>query len=281
SDTASAKRQFERDKDLLRGIGIPVEVAATDAFEVEEGYVIPNDEYYLPEISFTPDEVAALFVAAQAPDDAQDAARAFLKLAQGVDASFLASVIDESGGAGVDVSGQHLVGIGEAVSASRRVRFRYRPVRGRGSEREVDAWALVFRHGAWYLVGRDRKRGEPRSFRLSRITSKVRDAGKGSSPPDGFDPEAVLIAGPWGLGKPEMTVRVAFSPKVGWWAVASAGGKILRTRKDGWTVGEVPAADPEAFVSWILSFGPDAKVQSPRALRDRVVARLEELRAAV
>ncbi|MGH2739361.1 MAG: helix-turn-helix transcriptional regulator, partial [Actinomycetota bacterium] len=152
SDTASAKRQFERDKDLLRGIGIPVEVTATDAFEVEEGYVIPNEEYYLPEISFTPDEVAALFVAAQAPDDAQDAARAFLKLAQGVDASFLASVIDESGTAGVDVSGQHLVGIGEAVSASRRVRFRYRPVRGRGSEREVDAWALVFRHGAWYLV---------------------------------------------------------------------------------------------------------------------------------
>jgi predicted DNA-binding transcriptional regulator YafY len=45
-------------------------------------------------------------------------------------------------------------------------------------------------------------------------------------------------------------------------------------------VAEVPTADPDAFASWVLSFGPDAKVLSPRSIREVVVARLQALRAA-
>ena len=59
----SAKRMFERDKDLLRDIGVPIEVVATDAWDVEQGYRIAKDRYYLPEIAFTPEEISALFVA--------------------------------------------------------------------------------------------------------------------------------------------------------------------------------------------------------------------------
>ena len=46
---------FERDKDVLREAGIPVELVPTDPFEVEEGYTIPKERYYLPDIDFTPD----------------------------------------------------------------------------------------------------------------------------------------------------------------------------------------------------------------------------------
>jgi predicted DNA-binding transcriptional regulator YafY len=76
-DKASAKRQFERDKDTLRGIGIPVETVPTDAWEVEEGYRIPKERYELPDVSFTAEEVAALFVAAHAPGEDGQAAQAF------------------------------------------------------------------------------------------------------------------------------------------------------------------------------------------------------------
>ena len=41
------RRTFERDKDLLRQIGVPLELEATDLFEVEFGYVIPDEEYAL------------------------------------------------------------------------------------------------------------------------------------------------------------------------------------------------------------------------------------------
>jgi predicted DNA-binding transcriptional regulator YafY len=108
----------------------------------------------------------------------------------------------------------------------------------------------------------------------------VKEIGDASSPPEGFDASALLQAGPWGLGKPAERARVAFSPKVGWWAFRDVPGvKVLQTRKDGWVEVDVPASQSESFVSWILSFGPDARVHSPRRIRDQVVARLEALAA--
>ena len=46
-----------------------MELAATDVWEVEQGYRIRKDQYYLPEVAFTPDEVWALFVAAHTPGE--------------------------------------------------------------------------------------------------------------------------------------------------------------------------------------------------------------------
>src|ERR671919_643087 len=217
ADRASAKRQFERDKETLRQIGIPVETVATDAWEVEEGYRIPKERYELPDISFTPDEVAALFVAAHAPGRDGDAARAFRKLALGAGGGVV-EASDEASPVGVDASGPHLGQVADA--------------------------------------------GEP--------------------PPEGFRGSEQLRAGPWGLGEPETTARVAFSPKVAWWALGGVpGARTLRTGRDGWTEAEVPAAAGEAFVSWILSFGPDARVLAPRAVRAAVVEALEAARAAL
>ena len=50
-DASSAKRMFERDKDVLRDIGVPIDVVSTDAWDVEHGYTIDKDRYYLPESS--------------------------------------------------------------------------------------------------------------------------------------------------------------------------------------------------------------------------------------
>jgi proteasome accessory factor B len=276
-DKASAKRQFERDKDTLRNIGIPVEAVPTDAWEVEEGYRIPKERYELPDLSLEPEEAAALFVAAHG--EGGDAAQAFRKLALGAETGLLAALENGPPASGVDASGPRLPEVAEAVSGRRRVRFRYRPVTGDEGDRDVDAWALLFRAGAWYLVGGDRDRGEPRSFRLSRIGSDIRDGGVGRPPPEGFRASEHLTAGPWGLGEPETAARVAFSPKVSWWATAGLpGARAVRTRTDGWTEADVPVGD--SFVSWVLSFGADAEVLGPAHLRDEVVRALETVRAA-
>src|SRR2546423_15358759 len=79
-DPESAKRMFERDKDILRDYGIPLRLEATDPWEAEQGYVIRKDEYYLPEIAFSPEEMAALFVAAQTGGQDEPAEHAVRKL---------------------------------------------------------------------------------------------------------------------------------------------------------------------------------------------------------
>jgi len=69
-------------------------------------------------------------------------------------------------------------------------------------------------------------------------------------------------------------------PRIAWLAVAQTpGAHELRTRRDGWVEVEVPASETDSFVSWILSFGDDARVFAPRSIRDQVVARLESLAA--
>src|SRR3954447_14163360 len=59
------RRAFERDKDDLREMGIPlvlVEIEGTDP--PETGYRIPKDQYYLRDPGLEPDELAALQLAA-------------------------------------------------------------------------------------------------------------------------------------------------------------------------------------------------------------------------
>jgi proteasome accessory factor B len=280
ADPSSAKRMFERDKDILREAGIPVEVQGTDPWEVEQGYRIPKDRYYLPEIEFTPEEVWALFVAAHAPGEDGEAERAFWKLATGVDTSVLASIAERPVAPGLDASGPNLGSVADALARARRIRFRYRPAQGRTGPREVDPFALLFRRGHWYLVGRDAAKGEIRAYRLSRLSGPVRDIGAAEAAPTGFQAAKHVQAGPWGLGEPEAVARVAFSPKVAGWVVPSTtGARVLRTLEEGWVEVEVPASRTEPFVSWVLSFGSDARVEAPRAVRDEVIGRLESVLA--
>jgi predicted DNA-binding transcriptional regulator YafY len=276
-DSSSAKRMFERDKDTLRDVGVPVELAATDAWDVEQGYRIPKERYYLPEVSFTPEEVWALFVAAYAPGEGGEAELAFQKLSSGMETNVLA-MAERASTPGVDRSGPHLGAIADAMARHRAVRFRYRSAQGRAGQREVDPFSLVFRRGHWYVVGLDRGRRDQRSFRLSRILGAVKEIGPASSPPEGFDASRLLEAGPWGLGSPPERARVLFSPRVAWWAIPSTpGATVTRARRDGWVEAEVAASQTDAFASWVLSFGTDAKVVSPPAVRDAVVARLRSL----
>jgi proteasome accessory factor B len=280
-ELTSAKRMFERDKDVLRDAGIPVELVATDAFEVEEGYTIPRERYYLPDIDFTPEEMSALFVAGHTPAAGSEAEQAALKLRAGS----TGTLGDPGAGpvmAGPDPGGPRLLDVAEATIARRSIRFEYRPVSGPPAERHVDPYALVWRTGHWYVVGLDRDRGEPRSFRLSRFLSDVRDAGEGSQPPEGFDARALLKAGPWGLGEPAGEARVAFTPEVAWWATRGiSGARTERTREDGWVEVALPSGSLDSLASWVLSFGSDAQAIAPHELRDEIVARLEATLAAV
>ena len=169
--------------------------------------------------------------------------------------------------------------VAAAAQDRRRVRFGYRTSKGTASDRDVDAFTALFRAGHWYLVGFDHEREEARSFRLSRFTSDLTDAGAGSEPPDGFRGADLIAAGPW-TAAGEDRATIALSPDVAWWATGSLiGAEHVRTRDDGWDEITVPVADERELAPILLQLGPDAIAMDPPSLRDQIVARLEALLA--
>ncbi|WP_431602636.1 helix-turn-helix transcriptional regulator, partial [Mycobacterium mantenii] len=60
--TEAFSRMFERDKNELRDLGIPLEVGRASAWDPTEGYRINRDAYALAPVDLTPDEAAAVAV---------------------------------------------------------------------------------------------------------------------------------------------------------------------------------------------------------------------------
>jgi proteasome accessory factor B len=241
--------------------------------------VIPKEKYYLPEIEFEPGELVALLVASQSGGQDPAAESGARKLLYGADGGVLAGLGGGPLASGSDARSNLVHAVAEAAQELRRVRFSYRTSQGRTGERDVDAWAMVFRAGHWYLVGHDRERGDVRAFRLSRMEGEIADAGPGSAPPADFRAADHVEAGPWVAAGDDRAV-VLFSPERAWFAEAQfPGARVVGIEDDGWVALEVPMADEGAFAAMLLEYGPDARVRSPTSLRDAMISRLEALLA--
>ncbi|MGH3263497.1 MAG: helix-turn-helix transcriptional regulator, partial [Trebonia sp.] len=170
------KRKFERDKEDLRDLGIPLETGSDSSFDDEPGYRIRRDDYNLPELTFDPAELAVLGVAARTWQHASlggPASEALLKLrAAGLDLDDAVPVAIETR---VATSEPAFEALRVAATDRRPVRFDYREA---GATRHVEPWGLVSWHGHWYLVGHDLDRAEPRVFRVSRIVGQARPDGR-------------------------------------------------------------------------------------------------------
>ncbi len=174
------ERMFERDKDTLRELGIPVVTVTSAGHGDDIGYRIDQEAYALPPVDLTPGELGALSLAAQFWQDRSvrtDTSRALTKLralgGQGEASDVVAGLAPR-----VRAGGDAFTPLLDAVQARQVVRFVYRAATtGEVRERRVEPWRLVARRGGWFLVGRDQDRDAPRSFRLSRIEGPVRATG--------------------------------------------------------------------------------------------------------
>jgi predicted DNA-binding transcriptional regulator YafY len=267
------KRMFERDKEELRDIGIPLERAATDVWETEEGYLIRREEATLPDLGLEPDEQAALWLAARASLGGDTTLqRALLKV------SLAGGTVPSSGSsADATVAGAaspHLPGLLDAIAERRRVRFRYRTGGGGApASRTVEPHALEYR-GGWYLAAYDTNREAVRHFKLDRFASEVTPvAGKVPQ----FEPPASappgVPHGPW-EGAATIEARIAFGPSSAWWVQRRTGARVVAQRDDGWIELAVPMADRTTFLSWVLGFADDAEILSPDDLRAAAIERL-------
>jgi proteasome accessory factor B len=271
------RRMFERDKEEIRDLGLPLELASGDAWEGSEGYRIRKEAATIPALDLSADERAALLLAAQAWEGQAvpgDPDRALMKL------SLAAGAGDAEAGetswfrTRVDASAPVLGALFEAIERRKRVRFRYRTGGGPEShERSVDPYGLRHR-GSWYLAGYDHDRKDMRLFKLDRIEGRVTIAGGKDGdfePPE--DTSFAIPRGPWAEGGAQATV--AFAPDAGWWVERRTGVEASAAREDGWVEVALPYDDRDVFLSWILGFGEDAVVLAPDDLRAAAIERLQ------
>ncbi|MCC5949044.1 MAG: WYL domain-containing protein [Nitriliruptoraceae bacterium] len=270
ADGAAARRMFERDKDELRRLGVPVTVAPVPHSE-EQGYLVPRREYELADIELTGEEVAALGLAVRLTG-AEGTPLALAKLAaRAPDPVALPEPTTR-----VELSVDAVDAIADAVVRRRSVRFGYRRADGTDGRRAVDPFAVVRRRAAWYVVGRDHDRDALRAFRLDRMTDEPRAFGDDDAftVPDDLDVERA-VAGPEEEGVP---VLLAVAPAARWAVELRGGARTGRTHAD-WPVYELPGLHPWRDRSWILGLGPDVVVLDPPRLRDAVVAALDAVLA--
>jgi proteasome accessory factor B len=269
------KRMFERDKDELRDLGIPLETGMNNPLDEEPGYRIRRQDYELPEIRLEADEAAVLGIAArvwQSAEFAGAAAGALLKLKA-------AGMEDQHATLGIEprlATQEPAFGpLWEAVRDRRPVAFSYR-AQGRAdtARRELEPWGVVNRRGRWYVAGWDRSRQATRVFRLSRIDGAVKMAGPPGSVTVPEDADVRELVRDWDVTPSRdrtAVLRVRGNAGYGLRRYARA----VEPDAAGWDRVTVQFADVPWYADYVASFGPDVVVLDPPDLRDAVKARLK------
>ncbi|MBX3469946.1 MAG: WYL domain-containing protein [Planctomycetes bacterium] len=290
----SLMRRFERDKKVLRDMGIPVE-HATGTFGAE-GYTIPRTAYFLDEVRLPPASaqvLRALFAWAHGGGGelSTDLRTALVKVGYLVDDDDAApperarEALDPKLERGPVVA-RNLELLSEALFRRRRVRFRYYSI-GRHEEqaREVDPWGLGFagqawNRGAWYLVGWCHLRQAERVFKVQRIRGEVALAGRGEREgpdyeiPAGFRVREHLGRTRWeyqdlqsafapGPAEPPFTARVAFEAPVASEVRALVPSARVVERDDEWETLEFDVRRRRPFARFLLRYVPRLRVVDP------------------
>ena len=270
TDKVAFHRAFERDKEDLREMGVPLVTAEIikDALP-EPAYRIPKDQYYLRDPGLEPDELAALQLAASAVRlDGIQGAGALWKLG-GVP---LVPVSDDPHLVAIPTD-ERVVTLFTAVAERRPVTFGYRD-----EERTVDPYRLDFQRGRWYVSGFDHARGEERNFRLDRVDGSVV-----AGAPKAFERPATGVPGaqlaPWQLGEGDPVLgRVLIDADQAAIAVSALGADaVVEQRDDGSVVVELAVTNQDGFRSFVLGFLEHAEVIGPDDLRAGFVEWLEAL----
>ena len=267
SEPRALRQAFERDKRALRDKSIPVEAVRIGG-EDQVGYRIPKERYYLPDLGLDAEEEEALAFAVTA-----------VRLEGGGGGDVLAKLGSPSRAELPPVvvlpALPALAPLQEAIRLRAPALFGYH-----GRAREVQPYGLLFRSGAWYLVGRDRTSGDggaTRTFRVDRIEGAPSfGAPGGFEPPEGFDAAAELRSTPWAApGTEAREVVVDVDVREAPAARRLAGeGAVERRNPDGSLRLRFRVGDEAAFVAWALGCGDGVEVIEPPDLRERVVEML-------
>jgi proteasome accessory factor B len=300
---AGARRMFERDKDELRSLGIPLEtVEYTISYGNErvEGYRLSRRDFYLPylrllaeggeaepaarglagEVQLSAAEARLALDALDHVADlpafpfAREARSAFRKLSFDLRPDrFAAAPVLWLERPGTEELLERVRTIGDALLARKRLRFTYHGIyRGETTEREVEGYGLYFQRD-WYLAGHDLQREALRVFRVGRMEALVPNRKAPKQPdyeiPSNFRLADHLVRRAWELGHAAPVaaeVRLRFPAAL---LVEKEGaGELVRRDEDGAAVLRFAVQQVDPFLRWILSYGGEAEILGPPELAE-------------
>jgi len=272
----SIERRFERDKDSLRDLGIPLEAIIPpeeDGNNKSTLYRIPKGDYDLPaDVTFSSVDITLLNIAAALWREgslSSDARNAQIKLAS------LGAVVDEPliGFAPI-VSAREpaLAVMREAIDKAKQVSFDYlKPGQAGASTRVISPWALVNHEGRWHVIGHEGATGKERTFLVRRIVSSTH-----------------IITNSQAFPGPEDIAQRALGELAALYASQSANVRVApgtdayttllaRSEKPKNDILQVHYTDIDIFAEELTAWGSDITVLGPPELRSLVQSNLATL----
>ncbi len=273
-DNANLERQFERDKDDIRELGVPIETLESPGQAGNNQnlrYRIPRGEYELPrDIRFTAEESALLGLAAMVWREGSisgESRRAIIKL-KSLGMETVEPVLAYA--PRVRVREDSFEPLRTAIDKHQVVRFSYlKPGDSEAIVRTVAPLALVQFQGRWHCCALDSETGERKTFLLRRIVSQVATTGNSFDSPTDDEAERGLreLHELW-LSR-TAHVRVE--------AGTDAGTRLHKQRgagtaPDGGLL--LHYVDLNILADELAGYGPEVTVVSPPELVSAVRARL-------
>lgn len=266
------EKMFERDKENLRRLGVPIETIGdwADPDDLREArYRVPSTEYELPDdIVFTPAEIALLNLAGgvwregSMSKDARTGLRKIRALGIPVDEPIIGF------SPRISVREAAFAPLQQAIEQSCVVTFPYlKPGEERPRSRRVQPLALVEYEARWHVFGADLGVDAERTFLLSRIVGPVRIER------ETFDPALRAGAGERALsGLEQVAARNAALLEVN--PGTEAALRLARRAEPADQGVRVRYVDLHVFADELASYGPEVRVVEPPELRRAVIDRL-------
>ena len=295
------RRMFERDKDELRGFGVPIETVKSPDGETL-GYRLQVANFYLPyltvrspgpakprkadpygyrslpALSFEPDELAAVAEASARvrelgdPLLAEHAESAMRKLACDLPVDAAGRDDTRLAAPRTKAAPDLLVVLDRALERRKLVTFHYHTMgTDTAGSRTVEPFGLFFLNLHWYLAARAPGEETVKNYRLSRM-DRVEMSSLRPGTPDYEIPgtfslrEHARSRQAWELGAGDaVTATVAFRARTGAAAAAYRLGEVVEGHPEQ---RRFRVRRPDSFARWLLSFAGDLVPMSPRDLVD-------------
>ena len=263
-DKAAFRRTFDRDKNALRDMGVPLEIVPVLGTNPPiDGYIINKSDYYLDELDLKPAELRALNLAISSIEvlDGISEIEAMRKLG-GYEESPETSTIQLP-----VLDAQYLTSLFDAIANRKTIEFKYSQ-----KIRNIEAWRLEFTNGRWYVTGKDPSTGEVKTFRVD----KIQDISVGLIANEYEIPDNPPKANvkPWSYGNgQQIETTIQIDKTLLDWARSSLDVEI-EINDDGSGIAKVFVSNQEAFFGRLTLLLDHAEIIAPIEMRDAFIAHM-------
>lgn len=267
-----SRRTIQRDIDDLCRAGIPLVTTQGSG-----GGISIMESYRMDRTCLTSGEMQAILTGLRSLDSVSGTNR-YHQLMEKLSMEDT-EILDTQGHIVIDLCSQYKSSLApkfelikEAIEGCRLLAFDYYGPTSEGS-RQIEPYLLVFQWSNWYVRGYCLKRNDYRTFKLSRMldlriceeTFVKREA------------QAYEKMVPDKVFPPTMEVEAVFAPETRWRLIEEYGMDSFSEMEDGRLHFTYPFADKENLFSWILSFGSQAELLEPNALREELADLLRKI----